>query len=68
MFHSLRIGASLCVVALGLALASSTVSATGLQGLGGSAMRAMTGLTESGALFVWGTVLAGAAQALRRKS
>lgn len=68
MVNPLRIATSLGVVALGLALATSTVSATGLQGLGGSAMRVVTELTESGALFVWGGMLAGVAQMLRRRS
>jgi hypothetical protein len=65
---SLRIVTALGVMALGVALTSSPLSARELRGLSGSAMRVVTGLTEPGALLVWGTVLAGLARAFGRRS
>lgn len=68
MKSTLRIAAALSVVAVGVALASSPLSAREMTGLGGSALRAVSGLTEPGALLVWGTVLAGLARVFGRRS
>ena len=68
MKSTLRIAATLGVVAVGLALATSPLFARETTGLGGSALRAVSGLTEPGALLVWGTVLAGLARVFRRRS
>jgi hypothetical protein len=68
MKSTLRIAAALGVIALGVALASSPLSAREMTGLGGSALRAVSGLTEPGALLLWGTVLAGLARVFGRRS
>ena len=68
MKSTLRIAAALGVVALGVALASSSLSAREMTGLGGSALRAVSGLTEPGALLLWGGVLAGLARVFGRRS
>lgn len=67
MKRTLPIAAALAV-ALGVALASSPLSAVGMTGFSGSALRAVSGMTESGALLLWGTVLAGLAHAFGRRS
>lgn len=66
MVSSLRVAAALGIVLLGVALSTSAVAARELDGLSGSAMRVFTGLTEPGALLVWGTVLAAVARAVNR--
>lgn len=68
MKSTLRIAAVLGVVALAVALASSPLSAREMTGLGGSALRVVSGLTEPGALLVWGTALAGLARAFGRRT
>lgn len=60
--------AAAVAVALGVALASSPLSARGVTGFSGSALRAVSGLTEPGALLLWGTVLAGLAHVFSRRS
>ncbi len=67
MKRTLPIAAALAV-ALGMALASSSLSARAMTGFSGSALRAVSGMTESGALLLWGTVLAGLAHAFGRRS
>lgn len=64
----LRLAAAIGVMVLGVALASRPLSAREVQGLSGSALRAVSGLTEPWALVVWGTVLAGLAQVIGRRS
>ena len=66
MKSTVRIAAALVVIALGVALSSSPLLAREVQGLSGSALRVVSGLTEPGALLVWGTVLACLARAFRR--
>jgi hypothetical protein len=39
-----------------------------MTGLGGSALRVVSGLTEPSALLMWGTVLAGLARAFGRRT
>lgn len=68
MKSTVRIAAALVVMALGVALSSSPLSAREVEGLSGSALRVVSGLTEPGALLVWGTVLAGLARAFRRRT
>lgn len=68
MKSTLRLAAALGVFALGVALTSSSLSAREMQGLSGSALRVVTGLTEPGALLLWGTVLAGLARVVGRRS
>jgi hypothetical protein len=68
MKSTLRIAAVLGVVALAVALASSPLSAREMTGLGGSALRVVSGLTEPSALLMWGTVLAGLARAFGRRT
>ncbi|MGE0815471.1 MAG: hypothetical protein AB7O28_17985 [Vicinamibacterales bacterium] len=56
------------VVAVALVVvASAPLAAREVVDLGGTALRAVTTLTEPGAMLVWGTVLAGAARMLNRR-
>jgi uncharacterized protein YjeT (DUF2065 family) len=68
MKRTLPIAAGLAVVVLGVALTSSPLSARAMTGFSDSALRAVSGLTEPGALLLWGTVLAGLAHVVRRRS
>lgn len=67
MKSTVRIAAALVVIALGVALSSSPLSAREVQGLSGSALRVVSSLTEPWSLLVWGTVLACLARAFRRR-
>jgi len=68
MKSTLRLAAAVGVIAFGVALASSPLSALEVQGFRGSALRAVSSLTEPGALLVWGTILAGCSHLFRRES
>ena len=68
MKSSLRLAVALGVVAFGVALASSPLAAREMSGFGGSALRAVSALTEPGSLLLWGTVLAVLARVFRRSS
>ena len=68
MKSSLRLAVALSVVAFGVALASSPLAAREMSGLGGSALRVVSALTEPGSLLLLGSVLAGLARVIRRPS
>lgn len=67
MVRSWRVVVVAGVVLVGLALANSPLSARELPGLGGSAMRVVTALTEPAALLVWGSALAALSHLVGRK-
>ncbi len=68
MKSSFHLAAALGVVAFGVALASSPLSAREMSSLGGSALRAVSAITEPGSLLLLGSVLAGLARVMRRPS
>ncbi len=68
MKRTLPIAAALAVMALGVAMASSPLSARAATGFSGSALRAVSGLTEPGALVLWASALAVLAQVFSRRS
>jgi hypothetical protein len=61
----LRIAIALALVAA--ATLSSPLGARELPGLGGTAMQVVRGLSEPGAMVVWGSVLAGLSLVLNRQ-
>ncbi len=67
MMSTLRIAATLGVIALGVALASTTLSAQVALELRGSALRAVSALTEPGGLLILGTILAGLSHVVARR-